>query len=149
MIPRQTTDPAEGPAILSLLHAAFADMHARIDPPSSLHALTPVVLFATGEVWVIGRPVVACMVLSPREGVLYLGKLAVAPHLRGQGLARALVNRAVLRAKSLGLRALELQTRVELIENHATFRAMGFVEIARTAHAGYAQNTTITFQRTV
>jgi hypothetical protein len=47
---------------------------------------------------------------------------------------------------ALGLDHLELQTRVELTENHATFRAMGFVETGRTAHPGY-DRTSITFRR--
>jgi hypothetical protein len=42
---------------------------------------------------------------------------------------------------------LELQTRVELEENHAAFRAMGFAEAGRTAHPGYDRPTSITFRK--
>ena len=52
-------------------------------------------------------------------------------------------------AVALHLPVLELQTRVELTENHATFRALGFVEVARTAHPGYDRPTSITFRRPV
>ncbi len=52
-------------------------------------------------------------------------------------------------ARALGLAAVELETRVELLENHASFRAMGCQEINRTAHPGYAQPTSITFRKPV
>ncbi|MDZ4088109.1 MAG: GNAT family N-acetyltransferase [Tabrizicola sp.] len=151
MDPRLVTDPALWPAILALLDEAFAYMDGRIDPPSSLRDLTPEALTRqarTGEVWVVGAPV-ACVFLTPRPGVLYLGKLAVAASHRGQGLARRLVNQAEVRARALRLAALELQTRVELAENQRAFEAMGFVETGRTAHPGFDRPTSITYRRVV
>ncbi|MEI2652271.1 MAG: GNAT family N-acetyltransferase [Microthrixaceae bacterium] len=76
----------------------------------------------------IGAPV-ACVFLTPKPGALYVGKLAVADSHRGQGLARRLIDRAEARAREMGLPALELQTRVELVENQAAFLAMGFREV--------------------
>ena len=52
-------------------------------------------------------------------------------------------------ASDLGLPVLELQTRVELVENQAAFLAMGFVEVGRTAHKGYDRPTSITYRRAV
>lgn len=144
--------PFDAAAILRLLQAEFAHMEGRIDPPSSLGALTPGAIEALaqgGEVWVIGVPPVACVFLTPRPGALYLGKLAVAASHRRRGFARALVELAETRARALGLPLLELQTRVELAENHATFRALGFVEAGRTAHPGFDRPTTVTFRRAV
>lgn len=148
---RLATDPALWPPILALLHGAFAFMDGRIDPPSSLHDLTPEALSQqakVGQIWVIGAPV-ACVFLTAKPGVLYVGKLAVAEGQRGQGLARQLIGQAEVQARELGLGALELQTRVELVENQATFRAMGFHEVGRTAHAGYDRPTSITYRRAV
>jgi ribosomal protein S18 acetylase RimI-like enzyme len=90
---------------------------------------------------------VACLFAVPQGDAYYLGKLAVREDLRGHGLATRLVDAAADRAKALGLDHLELQTRVELTENQATFRAMGFVETGRTAHPGYDRPTSITFRR--
>jgi GNAT superfamily N-acetyltransferase len=149
MTPYRATDPALWPAILGLLRAEFAYLEGRIDPPSSLHTLTRESLPSTTEVWVIGTPPVACVFLTPEPGALYVGKLAIAASHRGQGLARALIDLAETRARALDLLALELQTRVELVENHATFRAMGFVEVGRTAHPGFDKPTSITFRRDV
>jgi GNAT superfamily N-acetyltransferase len=152
MTPTRAADPALWPAILALLQAEFAYMQGRIDPPSSLCDLTPAALSdhtRKGEIWVIGSPPVACVFLTPRPSSLYVGKLAVAASHRRQGLARQLIALAETRARALNLPALELQTRVELVENHATFRALGFVEIARTAHPGYDRPTSVTFRRPV
>lgn len=127
-------------------------MEGRIDPPSSLHRLTAADLSASareGEVWLIGAKPLACMVLTPKGDALYLGKLAVAEAARGQGLARRMIALACDRARDRGLKAVELQTRVELTANHATFRALGFTETGRSAHPGYDRPTSITFRRAV
>ncbi|MES2666699.1 MAG: GNAT family N-acetyltransferase [Pseudomonadota bacterium] len=151
-LPHRAVAPYDWAAVLALIRAEFAFMAGRIDPPSSMLTLTEAALAAqaaTGEVWVTGTPPIACMVLTPRPHGLYLGKLAVAGARRGQGLARALIAVAEARAQAMGLPLLELQTRVELTANHATFRRLGFTETARTAHPGFDRPTTITFQRPV
>lgn len=142
-------DPALA-QVLSLIQTEFAYMDGVIDPPSSVHTLTLTGLQApTCEVWVIGQPPDACVILTPKPPALYIGKLAVAAHARRQRLATVLINHAETRARDLGLTHLELQTRVELVGNQAAFAAMGFVETARTAHKGYTQPTSITYQRKV
>ena len=145
MTPRHATQE-DLPATLALIQSAFAFMEGRIDPPSSMHRLT-VDDLAQSEVWVIGAPPLACIVLTPKTDALYLGKLAVAEAERGKGHARTLIDHAEARARALGLSALELQTRIELIENQRTFEAMGFTELARTAHEGYDRPTSITYRR--
>jgi predicted N-acetyltransferase YhbS len=147
LTPILATDPCDWDAILALIRRAFAGMEGRIDPPSSLQTLTVGGLRAGGEVWVIGVPPIACVILAPRAEALYLGKMAVEPALLGRGLGRRLVGIAEARARALGLGALELQTRVELVENHAAFRAMGFEKVAETAHPGFARATSFTFRK--
>lgn len=41
---------------------------------------------------------------------------------------------------------LELETRIELVENHSIFAAMGFKKIGETAHDGYQNATSVTMQ---
>jgi predicted N-acetyltransferase YhbS len=154
MTPRRVTESDELPAVLALIRAAFAGMEGRVDPPSSMHRLTVASLAReaeTGEVWVIrdGAATVACAILSPRPGQLYLGKLAVDARWRGRGLARRLVDVALRRAAALCLPQVVLQTRVELAENHAAFAALGFRVIGQTAHPGYLRPTSLTFARKV
>jgi ribosomal protein S18 acetylase RimI-like enzyme len=144
-------DPAL-PQALDLLQAAFAFMEGRIDPPSSLATMTLDSLTETArtsEVWALGDPVISCMILTPRGDALYLGKLAVADSHRGHGIARRLVDLAVARAPIHKVSRIELQTRVELTGNQVAFRALGFTEVARTAHPGYDRPTAITFERKV
>lgn len=134
--------------VLRLIRESFSYMDGRIDPPSSMHRLNEAAIeaqIASGEVWVVGRE--ACVFLTPRKRALYLGKLAVSEAARGQGLARRLIEIAEIRARDMGLAALELQARIELVENHAAFRAMGFERIGETAHAGYGRPTSLTFTK--
>lgn len=150
--PYRARAPFDWAAVLRLIQTAFAGMEGRIDPPSSMHSLTAadIARQAEGaEVWVIGSPPVACIFMTPREDCLYLGKIAVDSAHRNQGLARALIHQAEARARALGLPALELQSRVELVENHAAFAALGFQQVGMTAHPGFDRPTSITFRRRV
>lgn len=150
--PTRVTGSYDWEHLLDLIRAEFAYMDGRIDPPSSMHDLKPTDLARmaeAGEVWVIGEPAIACVVLTPKGDALYLGKLVVASQFRGKGFARALVDLAVARAQALGLLAVELQVRVELTENQSIFQNMGFKETGRTAHPGYHRVTSITMRRPV
>ncbi len=139
-------------AILPLLRRCFAYMDGRIAPPSSVHRLTPDGIAdqaRDGEIWAIGTPPMACVFLTLQPDALYLGKLAVAPKMRGHGLARTLVAHALGRARAHGLPKVTLKTRIELVENHAVFRALGFCKLAETAHPGYNRPTTVIFEQEV
>ncbi len=138
--------------MLSLIQQAFSAHDGRIDPPSSMHRLTVNDLSEsaqTSEVWVIGAPPVACVILTPKEDALYLSKLAVAKHVRREGHARHLIEFSVERARALGLHALELQTRVELVENHTAFERLGFQKVGATCHPGYEHPTSTRMRRPV
>ncbi|EEW26254.1 GNAT family N-acetyltransferase [Rhodobacter ferrooxidans] len=152
MTPFQAKDPYDWAALLAMIRRAFAGMEGRIDPPSSIERMTPealAALSAVSEVWVIGRPARACVVLTPKPAALYIGRLAVDAAWRDHGYARQLVDLAAERARALGLPALELQVRVELLENHETFRAMGFAQTGETTHPGYTQPTSLVFTKPV
>ena len=150
MKPQRAQDPYDWPHLRALIARAFAGMDGRIDPPSSVHHLTAddiAAQAASGEVWVIGAPAVACVFLVARPQALYLGKLAVDPAVQRMGYARRLIGVAEIRAHDLGLPALELSTRIELTENHATFRGMGFVQSGMSSHVGFERPTTLIFTK--
>jgi len=140
--------------LLGLIMGAFAYMDGVIDPPSSAHRLTPANLRdkAQDEVGFIatldGR-LVGCIFAAERDGLFYVGKLAVDDSARGLGIGRALMLAAERHAIERGKPVLELQTRIELAANHATFARMGFVEFERTAHDGFDRPTSITFRKTL
>ncbi|MEM7509214.1 MAG: GNAT family N-acetyltransferase [Pseudomonadota bacterium] len=139
--------------VLSLLQTAFAGMAGRIDPPSSLETMTAEDLAETarnGLVLLAYDPgLVGCVFLTPRDKVLYIGKLAVAPERQGLGNGRALMHATKIEAQRRGLPALELQTRIELVENHAAFVAMGFRKTGETAHPGFGRPTSITMRKSI
>lgn len=151
---RRLTEMDDFAQLLKLIQTEFTYMETRIDPPSSMHSLTGVTIrqqAVSGEIWVIeveSRPV-ACVFLTPKPDALYIGKLAVSALHRNKGLARDLVEHASIRALALGFEFLELQTRIELCENHAAFARMGFAKTAATAHEGYDRPTSITMRRSV
>ncbi|MBV7408318.1 N-acetyltransferase [Maritimibacter sp. DP1N21-5] len=152
MTPRrfQPEDPAE--PLLALISRTFSYMDGRVDPPSSMHRLTAASVAdqaREGEIWIIGTPGApeACVFLTPDDDALYVGKLAVDHRARNHGFARILMDLAAERARALGKRRLRLQSRIELTENHAAFRRLGFTKTAVTAHEGYKRPTSITFER--
>lgn len=150
MTPFQPKDPYDWDALLALIKRAFAGMEGRIDPPSSLHKMTAQDLANyPGEVWVIGSPARACMVLTPKTHTLHLGRLSVDPSWQRKGYAHVLIDLAEARARALGLPALELQSRIELVENHAIFFALGFKQTGSTSHPGFDGPTSLVFTKMV
>ena len=140
------------PHLHALLERSFAYMEGRIDPPSSLHRLTIALISEhceTGEVWAIGDPPIACVFLTPKPECLYVGKLAIDHAMRGQGLARQLVQVAEARARALDLPSLELNARIELTENHKTFAALGFKKHVERCHPGFTRTTFIAMRKSV
>ena len=138
----------------ALLMQSFAYMKDRIDPPSSMNRLTLEGLIEKSgtEIALIGTEdgsPVACAFLDPRADCLYVGKVAVAPHLRGRGLTRRMFDIAEAEAQRRGLPFLELQTRIELLENHETFRRLGFEKCGEDAHEGYDRPTSIRMRKPV
>jgi GNAT superfamily N-acetyltransferase len=145
---------SDWPQLLGLVRDSFAYMDSRIDPPSSLKgmgieefkakAIKETLIFAEDDSMIIG-----CAFAALRDDCVYVGKVAVAPSARGKGVARALFAAVEELARTHGRKFLELQTRIELVENHATFAALGFQKVAESAHPGYSRPTSITMRKRV
>ena len=140
--------------LLELLRSSFAYMASRIDPPSSLDRIDLAGLrqMAREETLLLalaGERAIACAFAKEIADALYVGKVAVDSAFRGRGLARRLMAEAEALARAKGLPFLELQTRVELVENHRAFAALGFLKTGETAHPGYDRPTSITMRRRV
>jgi len=145
---------SDWPELVNLVLDAFAYMDGRIDPPSSLTkmGLEEFKAKAEKEALIVayeGQTLIGCAFADLREDCVYVGKVAVAKSARGRGVARMLFAAADELARTHGKQALELQTRVELVENHAGFGALGFINVAETAHPGYSRPTSITMRRAV
>lgn len=127
--------------LLELVQRTFAYMDGVIDPPSSMHQLTIDSLRVkcaeeTGIVAMLETVLIGCAFLAERQDHLYLNKFAVAPGHQGCGVGRVLMARAEEIAREAGKPVIELQTRIELTQNHTAFARFGFEEVARTAHPG-------------
>lgn len=143
---------AEWHQLLALIQASFAFMEGRINPPSSANGLTAEDLRqkAGTEIGVIalrGETLAGCVFCRPERACLYIGKLAVLPTMQGQGIGRRLLAAAEDVARQQALPALRLETRIELVENHAAFAAWGFVKTAENAHFGFSRTTSIEMQK--
>lgn len=151
---KQADETADYRALLTLIQESFAYMKGRIDPPSSMYRLTPESLRQMAEeheIWVVeqNHQIIGCMVLQDKQDTLYLGKVTVQPALQGCGVGRRLLECAESRALAQGKAYLELETRIELIENHRAFRAWGFEKIAETSHPGFDRPTSITMRKKI
>jgi N-acetylglutamate synthase-like GNAT family acetyltransferase len=145
---------SEWVALLALLRSAYAYMERRIDPPSSLHRMDAAQLEqrARDEVLILAlddRRLVGCAFASLRADCVYVGKLAVDAAVRRRGVARRIMQAAEGIARAHARAFIELETRIELTENHATFASLGFAKVAETAHPGFDRATSITMRKPV
>ena len=145
---------SDWPRLVGLVREAFAYMDSRIDPPSSLKKMgvEEFKAKAAAETLILaedGEAIIGCTFAAIRHDCVYVGKVAVAQSARGQGVARAMFSAAEELARAQGRRFLELETRVELVENHATFAALGFKKVGESAHEGYSRPTSITMRKPV
>lgn len=96
-----------------------------------------------------GQRLVGCGFASLREDCVYVGKLAVDATVRRRGVAGKIMEAAETIARAHGRAFLELETRIELIENHVTFAALGFAKVAESAHPGFDRPTSVTMRKPV
>jgi GNAT superfamily N-acetyltransferase len=90
---------------------------------------------------------VACL-FGKHDGEIYeVGKIAVAASHRKLGLCRSMIEAASQLARRKGCRTLQLFARVELTENHETYRRLGFAVTGPFTHPGFDRPTAYVFQR--
>jgi GNAT superfamily N-acetyltransferase len=138
--------------LLNLLYVAFKSQKERIDPPSSVYDLDENQLRSKAledRVFLAAErdSLVGCVFATDTGNSVYLGKLAVLPEMQGRGIGRLLVERVEEYAKACGRSVLELETRIELVENHRTFEKYGFRKVSESAHAGYDHPTSIAMEK--
>ena len=140
--------------LLQLLHDAFAYMTDRIDPPSSLLQLTAELIAEKAHqetlfLAINGEELIGCVFARAQSDSVYVGKLAVRQDHRGEGIGRRLMQTSEQHARASGIAKLLLDTRIELTENHETFKSMGYIKISEQAHVGYDHPTFITMQKLI
>lgn len=78
-----------------------------------------------------GPEAVGCVALVPMsDGVWELSKMAVSPHLRGQGIGRRMVEHVVAQARLLGAKSLFLGSSTKLPSAVHLYESAGFRHVA-------------------
>ena len=87
------------------------------------------ILRAGGQIFMIyaNAEAVGCVALIPMgKGVYELAKMAIAPHLRGQGLGRRLLQYAITQARLIGATSLFLGSSTKLPDAIHLYESVGF-----------------------
>ena len=124
-------------AITAVTAAAYARYRDRMDRPPApvLTDYGPAV--ASGQVWVVGEPVVALIVLVPKDDSMLVENVAVSPTAQGRGLGRLLMDFAEHEAIQQGFTKMTLYTNEVMTENLAIYARLGYRETERAGDAGY------------
>lgn len=130
--------PGDAPAAVAVVHAAFADVEAKLDPPPSAARETAgnvVAWLASGggAVALEGDQIVGVVLWTDRDGGIYVARLAVLPRWQRRGVARALLAHAEAAARACGAPYLHLGTRLALTGNRRLFAVAGFHEVRTRA----------------
>ena len=134
--PRPATE-ADLADITSVIAAAYARYGDRMDKPPAPVLTDYSDAIAAGQVWVVGDPVTAVLVLVPEQDSMLVENVAVSPAAQGTGLGRRLMDFAEREALASGLRRMTLYTNEVMTENLAIYTRLGYRETARRGEHGY------------
>jgi GNAT superfamily N-acetyltransferase len=135
-----------------ILLRAFREYEGRLDPPSGVHTETIDSVrdkMSEGGALIceVGEVVAGCVFYAPRATYLYVGRLAVLPGYRRQGIGDLLLRAAERRAADLGLSRVRLGVRIVLGRLRAYYAARGYVPIALRSHDGYTEPTYVEMEK--
>ncbi len=146
--------PAEAELLLDVMRRAFAEYRGVLQPESSVFVETAEVIAGKlegggGFLAVANARPVGCIIAEVKGERGYLGRLAVDPALRRQGLARRLMLAGESFLRDRGLSLAEVQVRIALTGNIALFQSLGYRETARESHAGYSEPTYLVMEKSL
>jgi ribosomal protein S18 acetylase RimI-like enzyme len=133
------------PDLVRVIHAGFAEQRSLVPPSSAdrenVAGLTARLAEGAAFLAVAGGTRVGCVVGQRHPDCLYIGRLAVLPTWRRQGVAQALLRAIEDHARETGETLLELNVRLVLDGNIRLFEGLGFRIVAQGTHAGFAMPT--------
>jgi putative acetyltransferase len=128
----------DGHAVKHLVYSVLQEYDMQGEPDGEDSCLTDIegnYTSAGGMFEVVegdGHGLVGCYGLLPESGeVCELRKMYLSRAVRGQGLGRQLLSRALAEARILGFRRVELTTAAPLKEALALYKSFGFVDCER------------------
>jgi ribosomal protein S18 acetylase RimI-like enzyme len=140
----------DAPAILSITRAAFEEFRDHLDPPSGALKETLDSLLESAFqpdhgvtlALVAGQPIGALRwSIQPQRAYLYIGRVAVLPAYRRQGIASALMRWADEHARALRLPAVQFGVRLQAPQNIRFYQHLGYQISEYSQHAGYDHPT--------
>ncbi len=140
----------DAPIILEITRAAFEQFRGRLDPPSGVfHETLDTLLESTfqpnhGATLALIDDSPAGTLrwsVAPQRQHLYVGRVAVLPAYRRQGVASALMNWADAHARALGLPAVQFGVRLQAPENIRFYQHLGYEIVSQEHHEGYDHPT--------
>lgn len=141
-------------AIQAVIQAAFEQYREQLDPPSSVFRESAAQIRSKleaggGFIACAGEDMVGAVLYEAQPDYMYLGRLAVLPAYRGQGIANRLVQAVEQAAIQHKLPRVELAVRIALSRNQAFFQHMGYAISAYHAHEGYSVSTYVSMQKSL
>ncbi len=140
----------DAPIILEITRAAFEQFRGRLDPPSGVfHETLDTLCESTFQpdhgatlALIDDSPAGALRwSVAPQRQHLYVGRVAVLPAYRRQGVASALMNWADAHARALGLPAVQFGVRLQAPENIRFYQHLGYEIVSQEHHEGYDHPT--------
>ncbi len=129
--------PQDLPTVTGVNAAAYAKYSDRMDhaPGPVQHDYSPEI--DAGQVWLVGKPAAAVIVLVPGEDHLLIDDIAVHPNAQGRGIGRQLMDFAERQATAARLSLLKLYTHETMVENIAFYTRLGYRETGRHDDEGF------------
>ena len=148
-MPAYTVHPTtekEAELLHRIVLESFAEYRDRLDPPSgvfkeTVEAVARRILSGGGFIAAVDQIPVGAVLYEPREGYLYLGRLATLPDYRKRGIAKLLVSAVESAAIASGYAEVQLDVRIVLTANQALFKRLGFEIEGAYCHPGYSEPT--------
>jgi len=143
----------DAPVLAATIAAAFEQYRGKLVPESGAFRETADAIAAEltkGAGAIIAERngvVLGCVMTRIEDGDLYFGRLSVLPAARGEGLSKRLVGAVEAEARARGLPGVRLGVRVVLTDNQKLFNSLGYREISREAHEGFAYMTSINMRK--
>jgi ribosomal protein S18 acetylase RimI-like enzyme len=143
---------ADLPALLALVHRAFAEYQGRLDPPSgALEESEDTLRRALRDGFAVlacaGTRPVGCVFYHRQDEHVYLGRLSVLAAFRRRGIGGALTDEVERRARALGARRMQLGVRTALPALRAYYEDRGYRAVREERHPGYAAPTYVVMEK--
>ena len=133
------------PDLVRLIHAGFAEQRSLVPPSSAdqenVAELSARLAHGAAFLAVAGGTRVGCIVGQRHPDCLYIGRLAVLPTWRRQGVAQALLRAIEDHGRETGETLLELNVRLVLVGNIRLFEGAGFRIVEQRSHTGFTVPT--------